>query len=94
MKNKFKNDVIEEIKEDIPVVEEPEVIISKGMVNVDYKLNVRKSPSSTAEIITTLDNDEIVIILNSEDENFYKIELANGKVGYAMKKFIENVKEG
>lgn len=60
-----------------------------GVVSGCKKLNVRNKPSTTAAIVTTIDEGtEVVIAQPVLDGEFYKVTLANGTTGYCMKKFI------
>lgn len=60
-----------------------------GIVSGCKKLNVRNKPSTTAVIVTTInEGTEVVIAQPVLDAEFYKVTLANGVTGYCMKKFI------
>lgn len=50
-------------------------------------LNVRKSASTTAEVVTTLKNGSWITIISTSG-NFYKVEYASGKYGYCHKDYI------
>ena len=61
-----------------------------GVVVNCVKLNVRKRPEATAQIITTLDAlTEVKIDKRRSTDEFYKIDTEDGVYGYCMKKFIE-----
>lgn len=60
-----------------------------GVVSGCKKLNVRNKPSTTAVIVTTInEGTEVVIAQPVIDGEFYKVTLANGMAGYCMKKFV------
>lgn len=53
------------------------------------KLNVRKLPSSNAEVVTVINQNTPVLIDTEEStSDWYKVSTATGAVGYCMKKFI------
>jgi len=68
----------------------PELPITvAGVVSGCKKLNVRNKPSTTAAILTTVNEGaEVVIDQRVQADAFYKVTLANGTIGYCMKKFI------
>lgn len=80
--------VVEETK---PIVDtKPEIIY--GKVVGCTKLNVRKEPIVTSDIVRTVNKDEkIVINLDKSNDEFYSVRLGAIK-GYCMKKYIEIVK--
>lgn len=81
-------DVAEEVV--APAVEEvaEEVADTVGVVSGCHRLNVRNRPSTNAAIVTMVnEGDELVLEPCASDE-FHKVTLANGVVGYCMKKFI------
>ena len=60
-----------------------------GIVSACKKLNVRNRPSTTAAILTTINEGvEVEIAQPVVDGEFYKVTLANGTTGFCMKKFI------
>lgn len=67
-------------------VEEPAVVA--GIVSGCEKLNVRNRPSTSAAIVTTVKKGDEVAIDACASDDFHKVTLANGTVGYCMKKFI------
>jgi uncharacterized protein YgiM (DUF1202 family) len=74
-----------------PVVEEkkvepPKPQTKRGMVVGCALLNVRKTPSTSADIVGTLPAGEKVVILGESGE-FYKIKNADGEA-FCMKKYI------
>ena len=61
-----------------------------GIVVNCIKLNVRKEPDKTSEIIQIIDAlTEVRVITKDSTYNFYKVILPSGGDGYCMKKFIE-----
>lgn len=78
-------EVVEETVEAAP--ELPTTVT--GFVSGCKKLNVRNKPSTTAAILTTVNEGaEVVIAQPVLDDTFYKVTLTNGVSGYCMKKFI------
>lgn len=76
--------VIEESKE---VKEEPKTMF--GVVTNCLRLNVRKSPSTTAEIEHVIEAlTEVSIDLKESTNDFYKVCTSAGVEGFCMKKFI------
>jgi hypothetical protein len=91
IKREYEN-VSVEITENEPVIEDTavekvvEAPVKKGVVVGCAKLNIRKAPKATAEIVGTLTAGTTVII-HDEIGDFYKI--GNPDLGeYCMKKFI------
>lgn len=80
--------VVEEID---PIIDtKPEIIY--GKVVGCTKLNVRKEPVVTSDIVRTISKDEkIVINMEKSNDDFYSVRLGAIK-GYCMKKYIEIVK--
>lgn len=79
--------VVEEVAE-TPVEQPVKPTTLKGVVTCNSKLNVRKSPNPTAEVVKVINNGTKVTI--EEDEStatFYKVR-GLGFEGYCMKKFI------
>lgn len=72
-----------------PVTEDSESDGILGVVTECAKLNVRKEPSTEADVVTTLllGTEVMVDIFESTDE-FYKVTTEAGVEGYCMKKFI------
>lgn len=64
-------------------------IIGVVDINIDKKLNIRKSPSTTADVLMTVKNGTRCYILDSNNDAFFKVELDNGIVGFAMKNYIK-----
>lgn len=70
-----------------PVVEESTEIL--GVVTECARLNVRKEPSTDADVVTTiLLGTEVMVDVYESTEEFYKICTGAGIEGYCMKKFI------
>lgn len=72
-------------------VEEPVKVekIKMGKVEGCAKLNVRKRPNATAEVVCTIDkNTEVEINMDKSTAKFYKICTATGVQGFCMKEFI------
>jgi len=94
-------DVVEEVTEEVveDVVEEvvenvTEEVVEKPITGVVIaaKLNVRALPSKDSNVITVLNEGDVVIIDNSEEaayEEFFKIITCDGLECYCMKKFIK-----
>lgn len=92
-----------ELKEDMLAAEvsrpsEPEEVFEEpvevknfkmGKVEGCTKLNVRKRPNATAEVVCVIDHDtEVEINLDKSTAKFYKICTATGVEGFCMKEFI------
>lgn len=76
----IQNGVTEEVVEPVAVV---------GVVIDCQKLNMRKEPSSDAEVIGTIAvGSEVSIDEAASTEDFYKVCTAAGAEGFCMKKFI------
>lgn len=87
---------VEDFEELIDATEEPKTEVVEavqmkfGKVVDCPKLNIRKAPDAKAQILCVIDRDAEVEIDESEStEYFYKIYLATGAEGFAMKQFIE-----
>lgn len=75
-------EIATEVKPELPTT-------AAGVVSGCKKLNVRNRPNITAGIVTTIDEGtEVEIAQPIVNGDFYKVTLANGVVGYCMKKFI------
>lgn len=59
-----------------------------GVVSGCEKLNVRNRPSTNAAIVTTVKKGDELVLEPCASDEFHKVTLANGVVGYCMKKFI------
>lgn len=88
--------VIEEVVEEVVEATEPEIEEAVeevteviGVVTDCVKLNVRKAPNATAEIICTIPlGTEVMIDEDKSTGDFYAICTEAGVEGYCMKKFI------
>lgn len=87
----------EEIKKDVVVeknettVKQPKVREPRNGIVVDcVKLNVRKSPSADATVITEIPVGTKVQIIDEEStKDFHHVCTATGIDGFCMKKFIK-----
>ena len=84
---------IEEIAEIAPADPEPEEPAKPepktGVVTAN-KLNIRKLPAPTAEVVTVVDkNAKLMIDPEYETVEWFKVCTAAGIEGYCMKKFVE-----
>jgi len=66
--------------------------VKYGTVTCDTKLNVRSGPSTSKDILGTLNNGKKVIIVESSGD-WYKIEY-DGGYGYVLKEYITNITTG
>lgn len=66
-----------------------EGIIEGKVVGCD-RLNVRKEPSASSEVVKVINRDEEVMLdeMESTDE-FYRVCTQDGSEGYCMRKYIE-----
>ena len=78
--------VVEEVVEETKVIEP--LPPKTGHVTECIKLNVRKEPSSNAEIIGTVNRGDSLIIDPSPFGDFYKVITPYGVEGYCMNKFV------
>lgn len=70
-----------------PVQEAPKPLL--GYVANCEKLNVRKKPSLTAEVVCVIaDHTDVEIDKEESTDEFYKVSLASGVEGFCMKKYI------
>lgn len=83
-----KNVILDEVKEEIPVVEEPKKeepkekeVKKEGIVSGTVLLNVRKEPNG--QVLTTLKEGDKIVILEEEGD-WYRFA-----GGYVMKKYIK-----
>lgn len=66
-------------------------ITVRAIVNVISRLNIRKLPTITADLITTLSpNDEVTILQYEIIGGWVKIRTADGKVGYCMQQYLKS----
>lgn len=78
-------EVIQETIEEVAPPAEPK----QGVVTDCVKLNVRKEPDPTSEVVCTIDVSTTLMICEEEStEEFYKVYTPAGLEGYCMKKFI------
>lgn len=88
-------EVIEEVVEPVEFTEEVEALaVINGVVANCKRLNVRRKPEKTAEILTIIEEGTAVTIndsLSSEDFYSVTVELPDGAtmVGYCMKQYIK-----
>jgi hypothetical protein len=76
------------VEETVETVTLPEVV--SGTVVGCTKLNVRVSPSATADVVCVLDvKSEIKINAAKSDNEWFSICTATGIEGYCMRKFVE-----
>ena len=76
---------VEELVVEPVVVKEPKT----GVVEGCAKLNVRKEPNASAEVICIISSGAKVVIDEEESsDDFYKICTVSGVEGYCMKKFV------
>ena len=81
-------ETVEEVAEEVIEVVEAEIVKAGKVVNCS-KLNVRKRPVATAEVICIIDvNTEVVVDEEKSTAEFFKVVLNSGTEGYCMKKFI------
>lgn len=89
MSKEIKKDVVvekNETTEKQPKVREPRT----GVVTDCVKLNIRKRPSSDADILTEIPVGTKVQIFDKEStKDFYHVCTATGIDGFCMKKFIK-----
>jgi hypothetical protein len=52
------------------------------------RLNIRAEPSTASMVLTKLNNNEIVEVLNQNGE-WWQVRLANGEIGYALAKYLK-----
>lgn len=75
------------IYEPVKVEEPKEQVI--GVVTNCLRLNVRKDPSPTAEVLCTVDaKHDLVIDIDESTEDYYKICTEAGIEGYCVKFFV------
>lgn len=92
-KGELFDDIPEEVAEvfgPIEVVEEPECEFVTGTVVGCSRLNVRKSPETTAEVICIVPVwSEVQVCVTHKDDFWFHVYTAAGQEGYCMKQFIE-----
>lgn len=91
-----KSQKAKKVEEPVEVKEVEEVKVAapekqkEGVVNCS-KLNVRKEPNKESEVLSIIDENKVVKILDDSDKVFYKVMISENIEGYCMKKFI-NIK--
>lgn len=90
-KEKIQN--VPEVKEDPVEVEvnPPKEVSAQGVVTGVGQLRVRTKPGG--DIMYLISEKSVVTILE-EEETWYKVETAPGRVGWVMKQFIKRYTEG
>lgn len=84
-----KQDVIEPVEIQNGVEEKVEQISIVGIVTDCEKLNVRKEPRATANVVCEIPvNSEVTIFEDESTSDFYKVCTAAGAEGFCMRKFI------
>lgn len=73
--------IVSEIEKNLPP--------TRGVVSFCQNLNVRRNPSSEAEVLTTIGRGTVVNIVEMDHESFYKVKIPTGIEGYCMKQFIK-----
>lgn len=63
------------------------VVRTGVVVNVSSNLNIRAAANTSSTVVTKVKNGTNLIILG-EEGNFYKVQLADGKIGYASKDYV------
>lgn len=63
------------------------VVRTGVVVNVSSNLNIRAAANTSSTVVTKVKNGTDLIILG-EEGNFYKVQLADGKIGYASKDYV------
>lgn len=80
---------VEGLAEEPVVVEAPVKEPKTGVVEGCAKLNVRKAPNASAEVLCVISGGAKVVIDEEESsDDFYKICTVSGVEGYCMKKFV------
>lgn len=81
-------EVTPEVEEPVEVEETP-CVEKDGIVTDCIKLNVRKEPSVTADIVCEINaSTKLAVYEDESTEDFYKICTFSGIEGYCMRKFI------
>ena len=80
---------VEDIVSEPVFVDEPVKETKTGVVEGCAKLNVRKAPNASADVVCIIAGGaEVVIDEDESSEDFYKICTVSGVEGYCMRKFI------
>lgn len=85
--------VVETAVEPVAIYEPVEENVSEtpmiGIVTNCLRLNVRKTPSPTAEVLCTVDaKHDLVIDMDESTDDYYKICTEAGIEGYCVKYFV------
>lgn len=70
-----------------PEIKKVEEKLQAGKVDNCYKLNLRRAPSLEAKVLTMLNKNQTVVILNDENELWYSVK-AGALEGFVMKQFV------
>ena len=71
------------------VVEEPVVETLYGIIKGCSKLNIRKKPNTSADVVCIVNEGTEVKINTDGVDGWYGVCTANGIEGYCMSKFVE-----
>lgn len=83
-KNKTTNSPVEAVDE---VVKED--VLLTGVVTDCFRLNVRKEPDETADIVTVVDcSTQLKIDEKKSTDNWYHVLDSEGNSGYCMKQYV------
>lgn len=86
-----KEKIVEEVvpnKEEKSTVKGPKAV--RGVVASLTGLNLRAMPNTTSLILKVLaDKEEVVILSTDAALDWYRVSTKDGKIGYAMKKFVK-----
>ena len=83
-KNKTTNSPVEAVDE---VVKED--VLLTGVVTDCFRLNVRKKPDKTADIVTVVDSStQLKIDEKKSTDNWYHVLDGDGNSGYCMKQYV------
>lgn len=86
-----KEKIVEEVvpnKEEKSTVKGPKAV--RGVVASFTGLNLRATPNTTSLILKVLEDKEEIVILSTDAAlDWYRVSTKDGKIGYAMKKFVK-----
>ena len=86
-----KEKIVEEVvpnKEEKSTVKGPKAV--RGVVVSSTGLNLRATPNTTSLILKVLEDKEEIVILSADAAlDWYRVSTKDGKIGYAMKKFVK-----
>lgn len=79
-----------EVAETPEVVVEPEVIVKAfGEVTNCSKLNIRKNPTTDADVLCVVEKGtKLVINVDESNDEWHAVETESGVKGFAMKSFV------